>query len=487
MQRLSLGRIYANAQQNIARNYAQLFAAQTQLATGKRINRPSDDLAGTRRILTLAGEREGIDRNLSNIGSARSHVQSGASNLVEVSDLVARIREKAVQGANGSLSQTDRASIAAEVDALLANVVAVLNTKVEDRYLFAGTETTTHPFDLVTGADGLTRIDYSGNSGVQEVDIAPELRMALNVPGSVFLSAGTRGATTFTGTTGAASGAGADSGLGRDLLQVAHTLTRYGAPPMSQDPATGLRPGSSSTTGDTILGSSAAISVTTDALGNGTITLNGGTAVPFTSADTNLEVTGPNGEVIFVDTSAMIPNLTGASVPVLSDGTLSTDGGLTTVGIDFGSTSQQVVDSETGTVLHVDSTGIAATGTEEIGFTGTANLFDTIIGIRDALRDQTKTATDINLLLNGSLDDLDRGLEGITSGITTLGSRANQLDSVESRLGDLGLTLDTLRGEIEDADIAQVVSDLQRYETLYQASLVLATRVNSLSLLNFIS
>ena len=65
-------------------------------------------------------------------------------------------------------------------------------------------------------------------------------------------------------------------------------------------------------------------------------------------------------------------------------------------------------------------------------------------------------------------------------------AEAGQLESVEGRLGDLGVTLDALSGEIEDADISKVVSDLSRYEALYQASLVLTTRVNSLSLLNFI-
>ena len=40
-------------------------------------------------------------------------------------------------------------------------------------------------------------------------------------------------------------------------------------------------------------------------------------------------------------------------------------------------------------------------------------------------------------------------------------------------------------GEIADADISKVISDLSRYETLYQASLALTTRVNGMSLLNY--
>jgi flagellin-like hook-associated protein FlgL len=48
------------------------------------------------------------------------------------------------------------------------------------------------------------------------------------------------------------------------------------------------------------------------------------------------------------------------------------------------------------------------------------------------------------------------------------------------------VTLDALTGEIRDADIAQVISDMQRYETLYQASLSLAARAGRLSLLNYL-
>ena len=85
MERISFGRLFSNSQMNIARNFSRVFQAQNQLATGRRINRPSDDIVGTRRLLTLNGEREGIDRYLSNVGSARSAVQVGSAQLQELS------------------------------------------------------------------------------------------------------------------------------------------------------------------------------------------------------------------------------------------------------------------------------------------------------------------------------------------------------------------------------------------------------------------
>lgn len=490
MERISFGRLFSNSQTNISRNFARVFEAQTQLATGKRINRPSDDIVGTRRLLTLVGERNSIDRYLRNVGSARSSVQTGSAQLEQVSDTLARIRELAVQGASGTLSTSDRASIANEIDQLLQNAISTVNTKFEGRFLFSGTKTGDLPFQLVTGADGLQRLQYNGNDEMQEIDVAPDLRLPINVPGSDLLGTGQRGATLFTGSTGAAPGtSGNDTGTGRDLLEITHTQTLFGSPsgPGGADPVTGLAPGASSAADDTILGANHTILVTTDGAGNGTISLNGGPDIAFTPADTDLQVTGPNGEVMHIDASAMAPNLpSGTSVAVQSNGNLSTDGGTTTTPIQFGNGAQQVVDSETGAVLHVDATQISSTGTEEVSFPGTSDVFSAIIAIRDILADPNRMPSDVNDDLNVAMADLDEGLDRVTRAIGVMGSRAGQLESVEGRLGDLGVTLDALSSEIEDADISKVVSDLSRYETLYQASLVLTTRVNSLSLLNFI-
>ncbi len=60
------------------------------------------------------------------------------------------------------------------------------------------------------------------------------------------------------------------------------------------------------------------------------------------------------------------------------------------------------------------------------------------------------------------------------------------LETARSRLEDLSLTVAQLRSNIEDADIAEVTLDISRFESLYQASLIMASRINELSLLNFI-
>ena len=108
-----------------------------------------------------------------------------------------------------------------------------------------------------------------------------------------------------------------------------------------------------------------------------------------------------------VDTSAMTPGLGPTTVAIDSRGTMSLDGGQTFTTIDFTAANQQVVDGETGAVLHVDSTGIGRTGTDVITYEGTHDLFAAAIAIRDTMLDGTLDQATVSTRLNARLDDID--------------------------------------------------------------------------------
>jgi len=486
--RISLGQTYSQARTNIARNYQRLFLAQTRLITGKQILRPSDGAAQTGRLFGLIRQQENLSRYVDTVETALSRVDSAASALTQLSDTVQRTRELAIQASNGVLSQGDRQSIAAELDQLIRSIVSSANAKVEDRYAFGGTLIDRPPFELVTGADGIDRVIYRGNDEVQEIDIGPGIRAELNIPGSRIFSAGERTATSFSGSTGALPGTGNDSGVGRGVLSVLHTSTSYGLPTGAggQDPVTGLQPSALSPGNDTVLGNGHTLTIQSDASGNGTISLNGGSPVNFTSGDTNLQVTGPNGETIFVDTTAVTPSLPPTTVSIAASGSLSIDGGLSSVPIDFTADNQQVVSSETGQVLHVDSTGITRAGTEEVTYENTDTLFDALIAIRDILRDPNLSSEEAGNRIREHLDDLDRAHSDLLTSLGDLGARHSRFDTTRNRLEDLDITVAGLRSQIEDADIAEVTLDVNRFQTLYQSSLMIASRINQVSLLNFI-
>lgn len=487
MERISLNEVLGQLRSAVFRNYGQMFTSQTQLTTGQRLQRVSDDPAAARRVMDLTAQREAISRHISAGERGQAWLNSSTAALSDITDSLARARELAVQGANGTLASGDRAAIAAELDAILGNVLAAANSQLDGRHLFAGTRTESLPFQLMTGTDGDQWVQYLGDQHSYAVEVAPAVFHELTLPGSEVFASGPRSATSFNGSTGALPGAGSDSGTGTDLLLVRHTQTLFGAMPGAGgfDPATGLRPGTNSADGDTVLGTGSNLVLTTDATGAGSISLNGGPALSFTGTETNLEVTGANGEKLFVDVSALNPNLSAVSVAVDGRGTLSTDGGISSVAIDFTQAAQQVVDQETGAVLHVDARGITRSGSTEVRYGTSSTLFDALIEIRDILNDASLAPAESSARLNAAMADLDRGTDALSSAIARLGGRSTQIERAGERLADLDVTLEGLRSQEADTDMAEVMVNFKQQEGLYNASLMMAARVQQLSLLNW--
>ncbi|MSR75880.1 MAG: flagellar hook-associated protein 3 [Planctomycetes bacterium] len=488
MERISLNEVLGQLRSSVFRNYNLMFKSQTQLTTGQRLQRPSDDPAATRRVMDLTAQREAISRHISAGERGQAYLNSSTGALTDITDSLARARELAVQGANGTLSANDRSAIAAELDAILGNVISAANIQLDGRHLFAGTRSTTLPYNLVTGTDGVQRVDYAGDNNSYAVEVAPSVFHDLTLPGSEVFAAGPRSATTFNSLTGALPGAGSDSGHGNDVLMLRHLQTLFGATPTAGgvDPLTGLRPGTSSVAADTVLGTASSIVLTTDATGAGSISLNGGPALTFSGTETNFEVTGLGGEKLFVDVSTLATNLSGASVSVNGRGSLSTDGGLSSVAIDFTNGAQQVVDSETGAVLHVDARGITKSGSVAVRYGTSSNLFDSLIAIRDTLSNGSLTPAEASARLNAAMADLDRGADSLSSAIARLGGRSSQIDRAGERLADLDVTLASLRSAEADVDMAEVMVKMKQHEGLYNASLMMAARVQQLSLLNWL-
>ena len=68
-------------------------------------------------------------------------------NLNTLADLFTSAHEEAIQAANDTLSDEDREAIASSLESSLSEILDVLNTRVDDEYLFAGTNTTVRPFE----------------------------------------------------------------------------------------------------------------------------------------------------------------------------------------------------------------------------------------------------------------------------------------------------------------------------------------------------
>lgn len=460
---------------------ARMFAAQTKVATGRAITKPSDDPGQLPRLLALKRNASEIEQYGRNISEGKAVVSSASSALEEISSLLIEAQEKTVGGLNGTVN--DRSAVASEIDGILNQVIALANQKLGDRYLFGGTVTGRKPFAIAPDASGQLRVAYQGNQGVFSSEVGPGIVSSLNIPGSTAFAPSLRGATTFTGISGARAGQGTDNGTGVDHLVVAHGTTTYAGG--------GLSAGTSSAAGDTIIGPAGAHNVTivsTDATGSsGQLQLNGGTIVSFTNPDTNVKLTGPNGEIVYVNTSSILANQTNVQVALTATGTLSTDGGTTSTPITYAA-NQQIVDSLSGRVLNIDSTLIRRAGTDTVHYHGTLDVFTALASIRDGLRGASSNVNPGAALddVRAFLDELKTSHDTLLRAASELGTREIRLNAAEDRLGDIDTRVKKLVSDIEEVDISNAVIDLQSSETAYQSALSVASRVNNLSLLDYL-
>lgn len=159
--------------------------SQSQLTSGKMIQRPSDDPVGVGRALSL---QESIDQNTQyqrNVDAARSFLSATETNMRSILDLLQRARELAVQGSSDTLSTNDLQAIGQEVDELLKEGVQLGNGKYQNFYLFGGTNEATAPYTLVSGANVSVTPPISPGAINREIGVGQ--RIQINVPGDTVL------------------------------------------------------------------------------------------------------------------------------------------------------------------------------------------------------------------------------------------------------------------------------------------------------------
>ena len=111
-----------NAQRNLSTSGSQLATSLQRLSSGLRINSAKDDAAGLAISSRMTTQINGLTQAARNANDGISLAQTTESALQEVSNNLQRIRELAVQSANATNSDSDRAALDQEVQQRLAEV-----------------------------------------------------------------------------------------------------------------------------------------------------------------------------------------------------------------------------------------------------------------------------------------------------------------------------------------------------------------------------
>ncbi|MFN9717015.1 MAG: flagellin FliC, partial [Sphingomonadales bacterium] len=162
-----------------------LGTSMERLSTGKRINSGADDAAGLAIANSMTSQIRGMSQGVRNANDGISLAQTAEGALNEVTNMLQRIRELAVQAGSDTYADTDRDNIQAEVDELTAQIGQVVdNTEFNGINLFS---TATNTITIQAGANDTDTIDITLD------DLATDLTAG----------AGTAGLFDVTGTDGA--------------------------------------------------------------------------------------------------------------------------------------------------------------------------------------------------------------------------------------------------------------------------------------------
>jgi len=114
-------------QNAITKNERAMSTAMEQLATGKRINKASDDAAGLAIASRMTSQINGVGQAARNANDAISLLQTADGALVEVTNMLQRMRELAVQSASDTNGSDDRVALSKEYVALRSEIDRVAN------------------------------------------------------------------------------------------------------------------------------------------------------------------------------------------------------------------------------------------------------------------------------------------------------------------------------------------------------------------------
>jgi flagellar hook-associated protein 3 FlgL len=180
-----------NSMRNLSSSYARMGQLQDQLATGKKITKPSDDPVVAMKGMFYRSNLTSIEQYKRNLSELYLWMDNSEAGIDQANQGLQRVRELTLQGMNGTLSEEDKKAVAVEIEQIKKDLVGVAETKVAGRYIFHGTDIGNSPIKNGNPADG-TAPQVADNLtsaviGSYNVEVSQGVSLKANVnPGNVF-------------------------------------------------------------------------------------------------------------------------------------------------------------------------------------------------------------------------------------------------------------------------------------------------------------
>ncbi|MCA1055295.1 flagellar hook-associated protein FlgL [Rossellomorea aquimaris] len=180
-----------NSMRNLSSSYGRMGQLQDQLATGKKITKPSDDPVVAMKGMFYRSNLTSIDQYKRNLSELYLWMDNSEAGIDQVNQGLQRVRELTIQGKNGTLSDEDKKAVAVEIEQIKQDLVGVAETKVAGRYIFHGTDVGNSPIKDGNPSDGsVPKVADNLTSSVigsYNVEVSQGVSLKANVnPGNVF-------------------------------------------------------------------------------------------------------------------------------------------------------------------------------------------------------------------------------------------------------------------------------------------------------------
>lgn len=151
---------------NLNSTASELLKIQEKISSGRNILTPSDNPFSASIAMQLQSQLEQKAVFQTNVNNAMSVLSMADATLAQANELVNEVYALGLGEIGVTASAETRASTATVVDQILAELVAIANTQFAGKYLFAGRDTRSAPFELVDGG-----VYFAGDTGTLDVSI----------------------------------------------------------------------------------------------------------------------------------------------------------------------------------------------------------------------------------------------------------------------------------------------------------------------------
>lgn len=460
-----------NAQRNLGTSSNNLQTSLERLSSGSRINSAKDDAAGLQISNRLTSQVNGLGVAVKNANDGISIAQTAEGAMQESTNILQRMRDLALQSANGSNSADDRSALQKEVVALKSELDRISSTTS------FGTQ------KLLDGNFGSKDFQVGANAN-EVIGLSLGSTASTGIGGQRITGAGTEAGTSALTTAAPAFTAGnitVTNGSSGNAGLVSLVTTDTAGTAAAKFNAISSTTGVTATASTEIqIASDYAAAITAGTIGNGT---------------NSTDLSGVDSAQSLVDTINRDSANTGLSASV------DAESGAVRVKSESGSnivTTQITNGAATFTVDSVvDGTAAAATvdGTNAAGTTtlgtiklNSANEFQaTGTSVAEVL---SGTSSTLDMISNvdistasgaqNAISAIDGAIAGIDSQRATLGAIQNRFESTISNLQSISENVSAARGRIQDTDFAAETAALTKNQILQQAGTSILAQANQL-------